>query len=466
MLEQSSTTIHSFTTNNFYASTDVLVVGGGPAGVAAAIAAARNGARTILMERYGYLGGMATGGLVILIPHLSGGTETIYIRGLCTEIIQKLDLMGGVLHPPQEHLGSEDPQLLQTWRDFLFFTVDNRIRMSALVDPQLLKCVLDSLTIEAGVRLFLHCWGSEAIMEGNKIRGVLFQSKSGRKAVEAKIVIDCTGDGDILASAGVEYDDTSDSRFRTSTLGLVSRIGNVDIKRLKVFVEENFNTYAELMRELESLGGFSLILRSNQEDIVWINNYFPRWRPDYMESFVKEEKEKKLLNALSFEDLTWVEVEARKGILATFNFLKSKVPGFENSFLLEIAPQIGTRGSRRMIGEYIVTKNDLTSGLLHEDTIAVCPPLNGNISHSHPLVSIPYRALIPKEVVNLIVAGRCFSSDIIANDTLNIIPFCIAMGQAAGTAAALAIQSGCLPRDVNYKDLKRSLLQQNVFLPE
>ncbi len=451
---------------SIYASADVLVVGGGPAGVSAAIASARNGAKTILLERYGYLGGMATGGLVILIPHLSDGTKKQWIAGLCQEIIDRLDDIGGVLHPKYEDLGSSDPDLLTVWSEYLFFTIGGKVRLSAIVDPQVLKCVLDSMMEEAGVKLCFHCWAVQALMDNNKIKGVVFESKSGQKAIMAKIIIDATGDGDIFASAGTSFNDVPDLTLRTSTLGLICRIGNVDTKKYSDFMKKESRKYAELMNQLEAMGGFSLILKSNQEDVVWVNNYFPKWKPNYIESFVKEETEKKQLSALNFEDLTFVEISARKGIMVTINFLKKYIPGFEKSFILEIAPQIGTRGSRRLVGEYIVTKEDVFSGIMHEDTIAVCPPINGNISKEHPLAYIPFRSLLPRKLENLIVAGRCFSSDQVANDILNIIPFCIAMGQAAGTAAAIAAKANIIPKDINYTLLKQQLINQNVPLPE
>ena len=449
---------------------DVVVVGGGPAGVGAAIASARNGARTILVERYGHLGGMASGGLVILIPHLSGGTKERQIQGICQEIIDRLDQVeGGVLHPRYEDLGSSKPRLVRKWQDYLFFVMGGKLRLSVLVDPEILKCVLNDMTEEAGVTLFLHSWSTQALVEKNKVRGVIFESKSGRQAILSKVVIDATGDGDIFASAGAPFEGKLDPNARISRLALVFQIANVDTKRFSRFMREKHQRYADLMYELERLGGFSLILRSQREDVVWVNNYFPKWVPNYMKSFVTETagkgQKKSFLSALSFEDLTWVEVNARKGMLITYNFLKKNVPGFEKSFIMNVAPQIGTRGSRRLLGEYIVTENDIRSGIEHDDTIALCPPIDANVSPEHPHMCIPYRSLLPQKVENLLVAGRSFSSDLVANDVLNIIPFCVAMGEAAGVAAALAAKAGISPGGVDIKTLQRKLIKQNVVLP-
>ena len=454
---------------NVCRETDVVVVGGGPAGVGAAIASARSGARTILVERYGHLGGMATGGLVILIPHLSDGTKEQQILGICQEIISKLDEAGGAIHPRYEDLGSSDPRLVKKWQEYLFFVMGGRLRLSVLVDPELLKCILNDMMEEAGVTLFLHSWSTRALVEKNSVRGVIFESKSGRQAILSKVVIDATGDGDIFASAGAPFDGKLDPSARISRLALVFQIANVDTKRFSKFMREEHQRYADLMYELESLGGFSLILRSQRKDVVWVNNYFPKWVPNYMKSFVTETagkgQKKSFLSALSFEDLTWVEVNARKGMLITYNFLKKNVPGFDKSFIMNVAPQIGTRGSRRLLGEYVVTENDIRSGIVHEDTIALCPPIDANVSSERPHMCIPYRSLLPQKVENLLVAGRSFSSDLVANDVLNIIPFCVAMGQAAGAAAAIAAKAGINPGSIDIRTLQRNLIRQNVVLP-
>jgi hypothetical protein len=446
---------------------DVVVVGGGPAGVGAAIAAARSGAKTVLVERYGHLGGMATGGLVILIPHLSDGSKERQVAGICQEMIDRLDALGAATHPRYEDLGSSDPKLIRKWQDYLFFVIGGRLRLSVLVDPEILKCVLNDMMEEAGVTLFLHSWGTRALVEKDCVRGIVFESKSGRQAILSKVLVDTTGDGDIFASVGASFDGELDPKARISRLALVFEIGNVDTKKFSMFMKKEHQRYADLMYELESLGGFSLVLRSQREDVVWVNNYFPKWVPNYMKSFVTEtgsEVAEKTLSALSFEDLTWVEVNARKGMLTTYNFLKKNVQGFDKSFIINVASQIGTRGSRRLLGEYVVTERDIRSGIVYDDTIALCPPIDANVSSERPHMCIPYRSLLPRKVENLLVAGRCFSSDLVANDVLNIIPFCVAMGQAAGTAAAIAAKAGISPKAIDVRSLQRQLIDQNVVL--
>jgi hypothetical protein len=202
------------------------------------------------------------------------------------------------------------------------------------------------------------------------------------------------------------------------------------------------------MGELVRLGGFPAAQSSARDNVLWVSNWVPG------------------LDILNVEDLTYTEVEIRKRMLITYDFFKKNVPGFEKSFILDTASQTGTRGSRRVIGEYRVTEKDWRSGEVHEDTIAVCPQQRRVVSSEYPHMHIPYRCLVPQKVDNLLVAGRSFSSDDIVNNEYNLIPHCTLYGQAAGTAAALAIKSGVKVRNVDIAALKDSLIKQNVVLPE
>ena len=208
--------------------TEVLVVGGGPAGVAAALAAARNGADTTLVERYNHLGGMATGGLVILIPNMSAGTEEQEIAGICDEMMRRVAAKGGARHPQRRLMGSTDPQVIEELKHYHDFVVDGRVRMSVIVDPEMLKCVLNEMIEEAGVKLYLHSWASTAMVDGDHVRGIAFESKSGRQAILSKTTIDATGDGDVFASAGAEFDGVVDPNLRSASVAVVWRMGDVD----------------------------------------------------------------------------------------------------------------------------------------------------------------------------------------------------------------------------------------------
>jgi hypothetical protein len=426
---------------------DVVVVGGGPAGVCAAVAAAREGARTVLIERYGHLGGMATGGLVILIPHMSGGTREQQIAGLCQEWIDRLDKLGGALHPEREELGSSDPAVLKKWQNYFSVVVDNKVRQTVMVDPELLKCVLNDMVLDSGVKLLLHSWGCRAIVNKKQVQGVIFESKSGRQAILGKITIDTTGDGDLFCSAGVAFDGAIDRKLRNSQLALVFRMANVDYSKYCDYINSSPDKRQEVRDQLKKIAGFSISpLPSNRNDIVWVNNWLIG------------------LDPLKVEDLTSVEIEVRKIMLPVHQFLKKNVPGFENSFILDTASQTGTRGSRRLTGEYVLSREDMHTGKTFEDTIAVFPghaPSQGGMKH----VSIPYRSLVPKYIEGFLAAGRCFSSDNVTNDMYNLIPHCAAMGQAAGTAAAIAIKNNLPVRQVDHGQLQSRLRSQGVFLP-
>jgi hypothetical protein len=435
--------------------TDVVVVGGGPGGHSAAVAAARNGARTVLIERYGHLGGMATGGLVAMIPHLSGGTKEPQIAGLCQEWIERLDARGAAIHPKKEDLGSDDPEVITYWRNrgIWFLSDEGRIRLTVVTDPEILKCVLNDMAEEAGVKLLLHAWGTRAIVEDNQVKGVIFESKSGRQAILAKVVIDATGDGDLLPSAGADFTTKMDVHLRIRNLAVVFKIGNVDLDRFIEFRQTEPERYAELVRQVFLAHGFPVGgFRGLHEGVVWVNNFVPGMGSPG-------------ISPMNVEDLTMVELYVRKRMLITLDFYKRHVPGFEKAFILTTAPQIGTRGGRRVIGEYILTEQDTHSGRIFEDTIAMAPHLEHDISPEHPLRYLPYRCLVPRKVEGLLVAGRSFSSEDRVNEMLNLIGHCIALGQAAGTAAALAIKNDVRLRHVSFAALQESLHNQGVPLP-
>lgn len=432
---------------------DVVVVGGGPGGHAAAVASARNGAETVLLERYGHLGGMGTGGLVTIIPNLCDMNGIIKIAGQCREWIERLDSRDGADYPKKEEWGSTDPELVEYWRNRSFFCERlERVVLSVHVDAELLKCALNDMVEEAGIKVYLNSWGTAPIMDGDKARGVIFESKSGRQAILAKVVIDGTGDGDLLPQAGVEFETDIPPHFRIANLSLCYWVANVDLKRLEEFIKSEPQKFADQNQELMRLGGYPGFIKSNlknQDSVLWFHNRHPN------------------TSQIDVEELTRIEFEGRKKMLITQDFRKKYTPGFEKSFIVLTAPQLGIRASRRMIGEYMLTEKDLDSNDIFEDTIAVFPDLDrGEKSLKHPLMFIPYRSLLPRNVDNLIVACRAFSSDTLVQEFFNLIPHCIAFGEAAGTAAALSIDSGVSPRNVDYLALRRRLIKQGVILPD
>jgi hypothetical protein len=429
-----------------FTEAEVVVVGGGPGGHSAAVAAARNGAKTVLVERYGHLGGMATGGIVIQIPHMSDGSEEQQIAGLTQEWIDRLDPIGGVLVPQRGEIGSTDEKLVSYWRRFMGNVNKGRIEYTAWVDPELLKCVLNDMVEDAGIKLLLHSWGTRAIAEDGIVKGVIFESKSGRQAVMGKVIIDGTGDGDLLPSAGAEWEGGFDPSLRSSMLALVFRIGNCDYQKYCDFRETDQDKAQSLMNEMTEVAGTRLLpLPSPRNDVMWVNNWIPN------------------LDNLNVEHLTELEVSMRRMMRKGFDFMKKNIPGFENSFILDTASQTGTRGGRRVVGEIRISEDDMKNERKYEDTIAVFSRLGAQ--GSGRFAYIPYRCLVPKKTEGLLVAGRSFSSDGAANNMANLIPHCIAMGQAAGIAAAMAVKEGIQPRQVDYRKLQEKLLDQDVPLP-
>jgi hypothetical protein len=439
---------------------DVVVVGGGPGGVSAAISAARAGANTVLIERYGHLGGMATGGLVNIIPNLSDIYGRQHIAGLCQEIIDRMQTRDAIHTTKKEEWGRGGRTLVGRYsgaglnhfyvrknpvigKDVVLYTV--------LVDPEVLKDELNRMVEEAGVKLYLHSWSTQAIMDGDSVKGVIFESKSGRQAVLGKVVIDSTGDGDIFASAGADYISKIDPKRRNSHLAFCFWVTNVNNKEEGKFRRTEPERYAALMDELAKLGGFTMHFRGllkGQEGVIWFHPHIS------------------CSSQTDVEEMTRVDVTSRRRALITWEFLKKYVPGYQKSFVMLTAPQLGTTGGKRIIGEYMLTGKDMDSDEPFEDTIAVFASNDrGELSLKHPRMFIPYRSLVPRRIQGLLVACRGFSSDDEVNDHFNLIPHCICFGQAAGTAAAIAVNAGISPRKVDTQALHNSLVKQGAILP-
>jgi len=392
---------------------DVAIVGGGPAGVAAALASSRNGVETLLIEQYGHLGGMATGGIVILLGPFSDGKRQV-IGGIPLEIIRRLE--------------EEDWAI---WEEALPGYVT--------VDPEGLKHTTNVMLEEAGARILMHSFAVDAIIEGNTVKGVILESKAGRQAVLAKVVVDASGDGDIAASAGAPYEE----KMHPWGISLDHRIGGVDLEKTKEFQREHQDRWGRLKREMNRRGFVSSWNKTTIKGMVWCDG--PHFRN---------------LNALDPRDLTRVEIDARKRIFAAIRFYRENLPGFEKAYLVDTAPQMGVRETRRIMGEYVLTKEDIMSGRSFDDTI-MC-----GSTETRPKVryEVPYRCLIPRRVENLLVAGRCISCTHEALESVRVIPPSMAMGQAAGDAAALSIEKKVTPRSLNPKEVQKLLREQNAIL--
>ena len=431
---------------------DVVVVGGGPGGIGAALSAARSGADTVLIERYEHLGGMGTGGLVTIIPNLSDFSGKQQIAGISQEWIERLEKREATDYPKKEDWGSDDPKVVQYYQNRSFFNVrEKRVLYSAHIDAEISKCILQDMVEEAGVKTYLHAWGTEPIMDSNKVRGVIFESKSGRQAILAKVVIDSTGDGDLLPYSGADFEDEIDRTLRIANLSFSYWIANVDLVKYNEYRSAHQQEIMEQMLEIRKAGGHGGFMTSNlknQESVVWV---FPRYANK---------------SQVDVEELTRVEFLGRKEMLITHDYYKKNIPGFDKSFIVLTNPQLGTRGARRVVGEYVMTEKDMNSNVPHEDTIAVFPDVDrGKESIDSPVTYMPYRCMIPRKVDNFLIACRAFSSNAITNNFFNYIPHCIALGEAAGTAAAQAISSGVDLRKIDIKALQASLKKQGVILP-
>ena len=292
------------------------------------------------------------------------------------------------------------------------------------------------------IRVLYHTWGVKPIMDGNDIKGVIFESKEGRKAVLAKVVIDATGDGDIFAQAGAPFEKLTDAGCRSSATALVWRVGGIDWNAYIHWLNTTPNGFQTIFTGLYKVAGYKTMpLPSNQNDVCWLNNWFYE------------------RDCSNIKDLTQTEFEVRNSIRNIIEFLRKTVPvAFKNAFLYDIAPQLGARCSRRLLGEYVMTSMDFATASKFDDVIAwhstIC-----QINDCGP-VEIPYRCILPQKVENLLCPGRHLSADTAAIDWLNLIPQCVGTGQAAGVAAAVAVEEGTTVRNVNIKKVQDILLSR------
>lgn len=442
-----------------FRETDVIVVGGGPGGVAAAVAAARGGARTILLERYGHLGGMSTGGLVNIIPNLSSIYGEHLIGGFCQEFIDRLASRGAASFPEKRFWGKSEASVVEKYlkANMMHFYIRKNsageyvVLYTAVIDPEVGKDELNTMVTEAGAELLLHTWVTAPIMEGNTVKGVIVENKSGRQALLGKVVIDATGDGDLLPGTGTETTDYMEPGTRIAQWGFVYWVCNVDLKKLDDFMATEPEKYREITEKIIKTGGlpyFSRGLLHQHDGVVWFH---------------------RLIGSAcqtDTEEMTYIDRTARNTAVRSWELMRKHMPGFEKSFIMLSAPQLGTSGGRRIMGEYFLTAKDMDTDKPFEDTIAIFADNDrGEKSLQYPRTYIPYRALVPKKTEGLLVACRAFSADHEFSEYFNLIPHCMCFGQAAGAAAALAVSAGVSVRNVDYAALKSSLLKHGAILP-
>jgi hypothetical protein len=436
-----------------YDECDILVVGGGSAGHSAAIAAARAGAKNIvLMERYGYMGGDATGGYVIMVPKLSWYDKS-FVRGIQEEWFSRIEsIPDAVIGPKLSEIGNTDFALVNAWKAIhgcVSESEPQRLVRAVYFEPNQLKIEMDKMLLEERdrIRVLYHSWGTKPIMEGGCVRGVIFESKEGRQAIYAKTVIDATGDGDLFRQTGTPFRALADSNTRSSTTALVWRIGGMNWDLFFEWQKLNPKAAEALRDGLCRIAGFPCApIPSSRNDICWINN----WHPNK--------------DCAKISDITQTEIETRETMRDVLEYLREACPvGFRNAYLYDIAPQLGSRCSFRLVGEYVMTANDFAFAPKFDDVIAwhstIC-----RINDCGP-VEIPYRAILPRNVDNLLCPGRHISADDVAIDWLTLIPQCVGTGQAAGVAAAVAVADGTSVRGVDIKKVQDILVEQDVPLP-
>ncbi|HNQ35474.1 MAG TPA: FAD-dependent oxidoreductase [bacterium] len=413
------------------AETDVLVIGGGPAGFPAAIAAARGGARTMLVERHPCLGGNLTAGSVINIRTYNDQAGRLIIQGIPLEFARRLKEMGGTASDPVK-----EPYVRQ--------------------EPEASKYLIQEMALEAGVELRLYSLAVDVIKKGNQLRGVVLESKSGRQAVLAKAVIDATGDGDIAASAGAPYEKGwpgNEQLLQPLTLAFV--IANIS-QYLRDHWAEEYPKLNAIMKRAYQNGAYPVKRQPG--------GLFPMaGRRELYANATRMAGD-----TTDVQDLTRAEIEGRRQAWALMKFYRDNLPGFEETYLRYTASQAGPRESRRILGDYVLNREDVLEGRDFPDgvargayTIDIHNPKDGTTQYLRlppgTSYAIPYRCLVPQRVENLLVAGRCISVNHEALGSIRVMATCMATGQAAGTAAALAVQAGTTPRRLPVVRIQKRL---------
>jgi hypothetical protein len=430
-----------------YHRCDVLVVGGGPSGTAAAAAAARQGADVCLIERYNHLGGLSTGGLVIWIDRMSDWQGQLVIRGIAEELMDRLppDAIAG---PPREDWGSQDAAKAAHWsqRTAAYHGV---VTWSPTIDPERLKLVSQDLLLERGVKLMFHGWAAQPIVEGDaggsgKVTGIAFESKEGRMAIMAKVVVDATGDGDLFARAGAAFDSDIEQADAHHCMNTAFLLAGVDMKRWIAFrtgQPEAFKDFMDRGRAAHRL----------------FDRPFVSWRDD-IALFLGPRQAG--YSPVNIDDLSAVDIRSHKAMRDHLEFYRAHAPGFEDAYMMLSAPQIGVRHSRRLKGLDAVLRSRWPEGRPLPDEIGVTPA----VSPKWPNISIPYGALVPVALDGLLACGRHISCDKNSHTFMREIPQCWLTGQAAGVAAAVAVAQGVEPRAVDVPRVQAALREQGVYL--
>jgi len=396
----------------------------------------------VLLERYNHLGGLSTGGLVIWIDRMTDWEGKLVIRGFAEELFDRLPA-DAVAGPSRADWGSRDTAKSGYWsnRTAAYHGV---VTWSPTIDPERLKLLSQEIVIERGVKLVYHGWAALPIVEDGVVKGAVFESKEGRMAIMADVVVDATGDGDLFARAGAEFENDIEQGDVHHCMNTAWLFGGVDMNRWIDFKTAQPDQHAELLaRGRAELGLFERPFVSWRNDIALFMG--PR-QSGY--------------SGLDLDDLTAVEVRSHRAMAAHLEYYRKHAPGFENAHLLYSAPQLGVRHSRRLKGTGAVLRSQWADGVALADEVGVTP----SVSPKFPNISIPYGALVPARLDGLLACGRHISCDANSHGFMREIPQCWITGQAAGAAAALASSQGVAPRQVAVADLQAELGRQGVFL--
>jgi glycine/D-amino acid oxidase-like deaminating enzyme len=441
---------------------DVLVVGGGNAGCAAALAAARTGARTLLVERYGFLGGTATAAMVGPWMTFHSGTDRI-VGGIAQEIVERLIALGG---SPGHIPDSSD--YVPTITPF---------------DPEIHKALLFELMRESGVHLLLHALVVDAVRdERGAVRGATFATVGGPRTFHARCTIDATADAFVAAAAGCALQQ-GDERGRVQPASLMFRLSHVDMEAVAEYVRAqpdqmrtSLAPEARTAAALTAVAGLYELWQGAQADGVDIPrevvSFFISPYPDEVTVNMTRVVD---VDPLDPDDLTRAEIEARAQAMRLVAFFRERVPGFARARIAATATQIGVRESRRIVGDYTLTRDDILERHTFADAIARSaypidihnPSGSGTTTHRLPpgtSYEIPYRCLVPKTIDDLLVAGRCISTTHEALASTRLTPTVMTLGQAAGTAAALSLAAGVTPRALDAHALRERLIADGVDL--
>jgi hypothetical protein len=425
---------------------DVVVVGGGPAGVMAAAAAARTGRSTLLLERYGFLGGAGTAGGLSTFCGLHAkvrGEHRRVIHGLADELLERLEKMDGLSAP---HL-----------------TINDGIQAQAF-DISSYKLAADELVVGSGARILFHALAVGVVMaDDDTIDAVVVESKSGRSVVRGRVFVDASGDGDVAAWAGAPWERSP----RLLYPSLMFRINGVDVAAAG---DKPWRTVERLMEEAEAAGTHRFprkkpIVRPQRNPLEWRANLTQLSNPDGS-----------AVDGTDVDQLTHGELQGRQQAFEAFEFIRDRTPGFGDSYIVDLAPQIGIRETRRLVGEYQLTEDDVLDCADFADTIGVNGwPVEAHMpgtvefrwqrgENPRGFNQLPYRMMLPRRVDNLLVAGRCASMTQMGQSSARVTGPCFAMGQAAGAAADLALSAGVSPRQVDVAELQRRLDSDGAYL--